>query len=727
MTSRTTLAVLEDRHSCLSQPAALEDRHSCLSKPPALEDRHSCLSKPHPERWGLTTKPSPIGFRCLSPKLPFAFRHYPRRADTMTSRTTLAVLEDRHSCLSKPAALEDRHSCLSEPAALEDRHSCLSTCLSRVYRLCLGLLALTLAAAGSADRRLDFAARERAEGPLRIGEVTGGGQVLIRLRSKAGSVLPRAQKAAEGLQKAAVAGLSPPALTVVVGPDGSSILKGDGQEIVTADKETAQLSSTTPTALAASWQSALNTVFREPYLVLSEPDGLQVPVDEARYVAYGGPLGKHLSATSGDEAVALAKLEPTNRRLKVYGAGPGDTAVALKAGALSLGLPVQVRFWAAKILPTAVAELTGSGQDGHTATRVAVNAALAAAQPQPGATVSAISTDREGPLFRVGVLATGQDCIDAKRQVEVTLKWVTPPTLEPVDVFVSNSPERIVALGSLMREQLLPDRAARFLYHHVNSTEQTVLFVARIANAGPGPAAAHVILGESGPDKDELGVGHAAAARFWREQRTGSGYVLQVPPMTASDIVRTPVGREAIVSGLAQITPLSSSPLLLEVAAVPVGHETEWVEPLRPEDYASPKLTTFRFGARKAVELKHEIGGAWTFFSLGKEGSTNEAGTYLAGDYGVLHEIDLELTNAREQTGFAEMEVRASGGVMRGLFLIDNVLHETGLLVGTQQERVLKLEVPSGATRRVRIETIPESASNYPVHLIVHSRLRNVP
>jgi hypothetical protein len=606
---------------------------------------------------------------------------------------------------------------------LEDRHSC----LSGTHRLCLGLLALTLAASGSADRRLEFAARERAEGPLRIGEVTGAGQVLIRLRSKTGSVLPRTQRAAEALQKAAVAGLSPPALTVVAGPDGSSVLKGDGQEIVTADAESAQLSSTTPTALAASWQSTLNAAFREAYLALSEPDGLQVPVEEARYVTYGGPLGKKLSAAVGDQAVALTKLEAVSRRLKVYGAGRGDTTVTLKAGALSLGLSVQVRYWAAKIPSTAVAELTGSGQDGQTATKVAVNAALAGAQPRPGAMLSVISTDREGPLFRVGVLATREDCFDAKRQVEVALKWVAPPTLEPADVLVSNSPERIVALGSLMREQLLPNRAARLLYHHVNSTAQAILFVARIANAGPQAAAVHVILGESGPDRDELGVGHAAAVRFWGEARTGSGYVLQVPPMTASDIVRTPVGRDAIVSGLAQLTSLSASPLFLEVAAVPVTHETEWVEPLRPEDYASPRLTTFRFGAKKVVELKHEIGGAWTFFSLGKEGSTNDAGTHLAGDYGVLHEIDLEVTNSQPQTGFAEMDVRASGGVMRGLFLIDDVLHETPLLVGTQQERVLKLEVPSGETRRVRIETIPESASNYPVHLVVHSQLRNAP
>jgi hypothetical protein len=165
--------------------------------------------------------------------------------------------------------------------------------------------------------------------------------------------------------------------------------------------------------------------------------------------------------------------------------------------------------------------------------------------------------------------------------------------------------------------------------------------------------------------------------------------------------------------------------MFLEVDAAPVYHESEWVEPLAAEDYVSPKLTAFRFGAKKVVELTHEVGGAWTFYSLGGDGSTNEAGTYLAGDYGVLHEIDLEITNPHDRPGWAVLEVRASAGLMRGLFFIDGVLRETAALVGTQQERLFREDIAPGGTRHVRIETIPESASNYPVHLVVHSQLRD--
>jgi len=475
--------------------------------------------------------------------------------------------------------------------------------------------------------------------------------------------------------------------------------------------------------LATSWQEAIYRALEEPYLALQSNERLQVPVGEARYVGFGGPLGKKLTVASNDEGVALVKLEAPNRRFKAYGADVGDTALGLKAGSVAVGLAVQVRHWAASIPDSTEAALTGSGQDERIALKVAVNAALSAVEPRPGALVSVNSTERTGAVFRIGVLASGEGYFDAKKRIEVQLKWLSPPSMEPADLMVSNSPERIYSLGCLMREPLSPDRAARLLYHHVNSTGQPILFVARIANAGPEAAAAHVILAESGPGRDELGVGHAAAARFWEASRTGSGYVLRIPAMTASDIVRTPASPETVLSGLAAIAPLTASSLFVEVSALPVHDEAEWVEPLASEEYTQPKLTTFRFAAKKTTELIHEVGGAWTFFSLGREGSTNEAGTHLSGDYGVLHEINLRITNPHDEPGWAALEVRASGGLMRGLFLIDGQLHETGILAGTQQERLFRQDIPPGTTRNVRIQTIPESASNYPVHLVVHSGL----
>ncbi|MGQ9732632.1 MAG: hypothetical protein ACUVX8_15345 [Candidatus Zipacnadales bacterium] len=584
-----------------------------------------------------------------------------------------------------------------------------------------------LPALAGGDRILNFAAREGIDGSVRMAEVTGAGRVILRLRSKSGSVLSRAQTAVRVLQEAALASFAPPTLATVKTADGQFVLMAGGRPVVTADKETAQIASLTPAALAESWRTTLSAIFREPYLIFDAEDPLVIPVEEVQYIRYGGPLGASLSATTQDTNVLALKVEPGERRVKVYSWAPGCTSVTLSSGNVSVQLSIIARYWAARIAASATAELSGTGHDETLAYKVAVNAALAGVALMPGATLGITSTAREGPVFRVGVIASGPDYLDTKRQVEVTLKWVPSPQKEPVDLLISNSPERIFGPGCLMREQLLLNGSERVLYHHVNDSGRKLMFVVRIANAGREPGAAHVILGEAGPDNDELSVGHTAAKRYWDLSRTGSGYILRIPPLSAADVVRAPLETGAIVSGLAQVLTLTPSPLFIEVQAeLPrSATETMWVEPLDPENYAQPRLTGFRFSARKAVQLTHEIGGAWTFYTIGREGSSNDHGVRLAGDYGVLHEIDLTVTNPHNIPAWFEVHVRASGGVMRGLFLINNFLYETGLLRGSMQERLLKEEIEAEGIRRIAIKTIPESASNYPVHLVVHSQVRH--
>lgn len=585
-----------------------------------------------------------------------------------------------------------------------------------------GLLAIA-ALPSSGDRLLVFTAQERIEGGIRIGEVLADGRPVIRLRSEKGPVLPQAERAAEALRAAAVATLQRPAISVAPAPDGLAVVKAGAEAVAVADKETAKLAATTPAALAASWQKTIEAAFEEPYLAVSSTESVLVPVGEYRYVEYGGTLGHSLRAAVDAEDIVRSALEPAHRRVSFRGVSPGMTLATLQAGGQRLLLDVEVRYWAAAIADTATAELTGSGHDEGLANKVAVNAALAAATPRPGAQLSVASAEREESRFRVAVVASGEGYLEAKKAVSVQLRWSKPPDATPVDLMVSNSPERIHSPGCVMREKLTPDRPARLLYHHVNSTGQRVLFTLKIANPSPEPAVAHVIIAESGPGGDELGVGHAAAVRFWEERRTGSGYVLRIPAASASDIVRTPAGNGTIVSGLARLVPLSSAPLYVEVAAERLGstQATMWVEPISPEAYLSPKLTHFVFGAHKKEELEHEIGGKWTFFNLGGDGSVSQNGTHLAGDYGVLHEIDITITNPKDSYGRAEIAVRASAGVMKGTFIINGAMHETDLLRGSQEEVLLKRELAPRERHRIRIETIPESASNYPVHLVARS------
>ncbi len=582
------------------------------------------------------------------------------------------------------------------------------------------LAGLALASIAAGDQVLSLQVREQAVGDVHLAEVINGKQVMIRLRSKSGSPRARAEKAAEALQGAAVAQFSPPTFSMTAAEEGV-VVRANGAAVVVADPETARLAHLTPEALAASWLKAIRAAFKDPYLALDGDASVLVPVGESRYLRYGGPLGKGLRAETAVADVATVRIDAAARKVVVAGRGPGAATGVLHAGRLAIRLDIRAKKWAAVIRPAASATLTGNSHGDGLARRVAMNAALCGVTAEPGADVTVVAVDGADPSFSVMVAASGSDYLDVKRSVSVAIRRVPPPGIEPVDVLVSNLPERIPSRGCLMREQIDASRPVRLLYHHVNSSDEALLFVVRVVNPGPTCGIVHVALGEAGPNNDELMTGHCAAKRYWEQMLTGSGYQLTVPPGYAADIVRAPVTQGEIVSGLGTIIPLSPAPLYLEIRAEAVGATNRWLELASGKANEEPKLTNFRFGARKTVEVEHQIGGKWTFVTIGRDGSVSQGGVQLAGDYGVLHEIDLGLQNPNPTPGQAEIVVRASGGLMRGLFLIDGVLHETGILRGFNEEVLTKEQVGPHDGRIIRIQTVPESASNYPVHLIVRS------
>jgi len=588
----------------------------------------------------------------------------------------------------------------------------------------VGILALALMAVAPpslADRLVVMKTREAALGGIHVAEVLCGGQVVVRLRSKTASVRARADRAAEALSTALLAGLARPDLSVAAAPNDEAAVRAGATTIVVADRETAKLSSSTPAALAAAWVKGIRAALKEPYLAIGGDTSLLVPIGESRYLRYGGPLGRTLRAESSAPDVARVAVEAAERRLSFSGASRGVAIGTLHAGRADLTLQIEAKKWAAVIRASATGTLTGRAHAEDLARRVVANAALCGVTPEPGAGVEVTSIEGADPTYSVTVVASGEEYIEAKRAVSVSIRRTQPPDSQPIDVLVSNSPERIPSRGCLLREQIDATRPVRLLYHHLNASDEPLLFVIRVTNTGRECGTVHVSLGEAGPDVDELSTGHAAAKRFWEQLLSGSGYLLQVPPGCASDIVRTLIPRNAIVSGLGTITPLTPGPLYLEICAERPQSVNRWLE-LTPEKLPeAPKLTNFRFGAAKVIEAEHQIGGKWTFITIGREGSVSDAGHQLAGDYGVLHEVAIGLVNPTPNPGKVEITVRASGGLMRGFFLIDGVLHETGVLRGFNEEVLTKEEVPPNGGRILRLLTMPESASNYPIHLVVRS------
>jgi hypothetical protein len=578
----------------------------------------------------------------------------------------------------------------------------------------LGVLCLTsLPLAAEADRFLSFEAIPRAQGA----DLVAAGKTIVRLRPGM-HVEGGASALADALNHLAFAGLKADGLSVRSVSGGAQIMAG-GTALVAIDKATAQACDTTPQGLAASWVQNIATALRTPYVILEPHGRLQVPLAETRALHWGGTAGTNVTFSVNDAAVASVDLSDSGRALMVRGLGAGSTVLTATMEGDSVGLPVDVKPWAARLPRLAVAEVSSPPLPEDDLRRTLRNAVLAATQPAPGSVVELGEPQRVGNRYELPLAASGQGCFDVKACVPVDVRLTTPPTTPVRQLLVSNQPEKITEPGTLMRERLVGKSAVRLLWHHVNKGDRPVRFAVRLVNLGDQPARVHVTDAATGPHDDEIYVGHQAMVRYLALVEQGEGYALTVPPGRVLDLydVRLPV--EGIVSGLARICPLEADNLLLEIVADNAWPTDSYFAPVPERLRNDPPLTPYHFEADKEVDLKYQAGGDWTFYQIGKEFSTNLQGQKLFGDYGVRYAITVTCTNPTTGTVPCLITLKAGGGVARATYYLDNRLTETGLLRPGAEETLARFDLEPGAQRVIKLVTLPESGSNYPLTLTV--------
>ena len=140
----------------------------------------------------------------------------------------------------------------------------------------------------------------------------------------------------------------------------------------------------------------------------------------------------------------------------------------------------------------------------------------------------------------------------------------------------------------------------------------------------------------------------------------------------------------------------------------------------RPGLGENPALSGFEYTAVRQVSVTYTIGGPWTFVRVGKPTEPQQ----LPGDYGVMYEIKVMLSNDLDVARSFEIAVQAAGGATRGLYLINGQLVDSRLLRPNVEKVLHKGRLPAHTTGRLTIKTIPQSGSNYPVTLIVRSPRR---
>ena len=571
---------------------------------------------------------------------------------------------------------------------------------------------------------------KRPHGPE--GRVYAGSEPVMTMGGHGAQSVADATEVARRLNALAEAGLRPEEITIRRDHKARTIL-GRGVPIVQIDRAAAKSHGTDPSALARTWVDKLAAQFGQPYLSASS---VVVPVGEARTTIVRGNIVGPLQVRADDSIVA-ATCDRANRAVKVLAQYPGRTEIVILDDRTTLRVPVRSAKYAGRVVATLTAGVTGNPASSETVYRAAQAAVAASLALEPGAWASINPRLKPAPSLSPGaakavnvhVSAAGEGFLPYQAEPVVTVRNEPVPP-GPVDVLmVSNSPERLLAHGLWYEGSLADIQSARLLYHHVNSSRVQSDLVVELWNVGDQPARVQVISGKGGPSRDEAYAGHRAAIEFLVNRASNTGWIVQLPPKTAVPIVSQHMDPGSTLSGMLELRKLGSGGAAapgsgdIRVRCYLEPSRSMWLPyPIRSYE-PSPVLGRWVYPQpRQEIDAKYVVGRDWTFITIGDPPVPGLIpGDQLAGNYGVIYDITLDLVNPSAEPAAVDLLMEAGGGAARALLLINGRPVEAAMLKRNGETRIARYVLSPGEVRSVHIETTPQGGSSYPVRLFART------
>ncbi len=502
----------------------------------------------------------------------------------------------------------------------------------------------------------------------------------------------------------------------------------DGHAVLAATAGDAAREDTTPALLAGGWATALGQALALPPIAVSSS---LVPVSPGGvgYVTVTTPTPGAVVLSGFDARIAGVHL--AQGTLRVAGRRLGGTTVGLRLGPYQTSVAVAVRPPAGVIPPTAEVIVTGSPAPPELVRDAVERRVRQIVQRDPGASTAVAGVPVDAPMAAgtslsvpvpVRITSPFAGPVDGTVQVAVTNAPIR--LADPNRLLVSNRPETITSNGLLFNETLSAAHPARLLFHHLNGTpSQSRILKITLSNPGAARARVHYLAGLAGPAPDPVLTGYLATARFLLALTSGIGYIVEVPSKGRTEFTAYTLAPQALVSGLMQFQVVEGGPVDLTVhVRLPWLLDTTVTTDLGPWAFPHPRGTF----PGSVVEVQRDV-PADQPSAIGDLGVMSElkdlrTGEALVGDYGVLYRFRLRLVNPTDRQINADLMITAAGGAARGLFLIDGVVTDVGLLQATEERAVTSFALASRATREVTVVTMPIAGSFYPVRIAMRPR-----
>lgn len=308
---------------------------------------------------------------------------------------------------------------------------------------------------------------------------------------------------------------------------------------------------------------------------------------------------------------------------------------------------------------------------------------------------------------------------DTIKTIKVRVTAESLPKSSDTFLLFSDHPEKVKENGVLFSAGVIFLRPLRLNYYHLNADgEPPRAFTVRLENDNPAPALVRIMDVAVGPMKHEMAAGHEASLLFLKQNQSGLGSIITIPPHGVWDISRQAANGGDLVTGFVDVMELQGSPLQLGVFAE---------DPAAPWQYRHPLLTSHDTHARGAYEVSnlrfraaYRVSDPPVIIPLGDLPLPNVlAGTPLKGSYGVLWNGDVMLENPFAEPRRVFFYFQPRGGSASAAFFLEGDLRQVSFVKAYDQVLLAHLDLPPHSRRDIRLESMPEGGSSYPVHLIV--------
>ncbi|HEV3088935.1 MAG TPA: pilus assembly protein N-terminal domain-containing protein [Candidatus Elarobacter sp.] len=463
--------------------------------------------------------------------------------------------------------------------------------------------------------------------------------------------------------------------------------------------------------------------------IIVEPPQVSVEPGKTAVARVNGSLGS-ITATVADSSVATVVADQTQRVVYIGGVKVGTTTVTVTdSRGVTRDVPVRVAYAAGSAADEITIRVTGNPASTDYLREALATAVTRAATLRPGASVnvppetiplrSDLKID-DRTTVDVPLQIAGNGYLPVNAVTRVVIENTALPSIQPSRLLVSDYPERLTANGVLFTARLDRTQAQRFLYYHYNpGTEPARRILLKAHNSSNAPATVQMIDGSAGPGANEMEVGHLSTKRFLVHEARNEGMVMTIAPGATMNLVDHPLPPQNVISAILQLRLVSGDPLDLALVAQ---------EALGPLDQSIDTTVLLAGGAPHArgvypvpsfiFERMYDVDGADLEIAIGQLPLPNlRQGEALSGDYGVEQTLNVVINNMTRAPRPIALYANPRGGRATGTFLIDGTLVQAHALAAFSRFKIWQETINPGTYRRIRVVTMPEGGSSYPLRL----------